>query len=167
MYVAFFKIGTSVYKWLYYAKYLSSSKVYPTRPSCAGCDTTLISKQNFWLEFKVFLLLDWLPYQGLRTKSPLLFTHSWRGNLWVLPRTLAWSKRQTALFRFWTRVTNFISYGDNRYTMHAFRKVPVRQLLLFYIFINRYNHLHTVNIHLIYIYIYFTNSSTRAGYYTR
>ena len=32
------------------------------------------------LEFRVFLFLDWLPNQGLRTQSVLLFTHNWREN---------------------------------------------------------------------------------------
>ena len=35
--------------------------VYLIPPPQVGCKTISISK---WFEFKVFLLLDWLPYQG-------------------------------------------------------------------------------------------------------
>ena len=34
-------------------------------------------------EFSVFLLLYWLPYEGWRAKSNLLFTYSWRENNWI------------------------------------------------------------------------------------
>ena len=34
-------------------------------------------------EFRVFLLLDWLPHQGWRTQSVLQFTHSWKENNWI------------------------------------------------------------------------------------
>ena len=45
----------------------------------AECDTWSIFNR---FEFSVFLLLDWLPNQGLRTQSTLLFSHSWRENNW-------------------------------------------------------------------------------------
>ena len=44
----------------------------------AGYDIRSIfkwSKAGFQL--RVLLLLDWLPYQGKRTQSTLIFTHSW------------------------------------------------------------------------------------------
>ena len=45
--------------------------------------TTLTQGDFFFQQSKaslnsVFLLLSWLLYQGLRTKSAFLFTHSWR-----------------------------------------------------------------------------------------
>ena len=45
-------------------------------------------KVNFYaefngFEFRVFLLLDYLPNQGWRTQSTLLFTHCWRENNWI------------------------------------------------------------------------------------
>ena len=46
-------------------------KYLPNPSHIAGCDTRSISKG--WFEFIVFLLLDWLPNQGLRTESALLF----------------------------------------------------------------------------------------------
>ena len=33
-----------------------------------------------WFEFRVFLLLNWLPKQDERTQSALIFTHSWKDN---------------------------------------------------------------------------------------
>ena len=34
-------------------------------------------------ESRVLLLLDWLLYQGWKTRSALLFTRSWRVNNWI------------------------------------------------------------------------------------
>ena len=43
----------------------------------AGYDTRSNSKRNSTCLNKVFLILDLLPFQGFRTLSILLFTHSW------------------------------------------------------------------------------------------
>ena len=40
------------------------------------CSTTSILK-FYGFEFRIVLLLDWLPYSGLRTKSTLLITQCW------------------------------------------------------------------------------------------
>ena len=94
----------SPYLWndphVYIFIYIYIPSIY--QPFCTGW---MRNKVNFWLfnrfEFRVFLLLDWLLYQGLRTLSALLlFTHSWRENNWI-----------------WTHVIMFISYGDNHCTM--------------------------------------------------
>ena len=46
-----------------------------------GCDTRSIFNVTFnRFEFRVLLLLDWLPHQGSRIQCSKLFTHSWRGN---------------------------------------------------------------------------------------
>ena len=52
-------------------------KVYtcPTPPLQAGYDTESIFKRSTEGLFKVFLLVEWLPPQGKRTKSAQLFTH--------------------------------------------------------------------------------------------
>ena len=34
-------------------------------------------------EFRVCLLLDWLPNQGGQTQTILLFNHSWKDNIWI------------------------------------------------------------------------------------
>ena len=34
-------------------------------------------------EFRDFILLDYLPLQGERVKSTLLFPHSWGKNSWI------------------------------------------------------------------------------------
>ena len=49
-----------------------------------GCDIGSICQVEFnRFEFRVFILLDWLPNQGERTQSALLFTHNWRENNWI------------------------------------------------------------------------------------
>ena len=34
-------------------------------------------------EFRVFLLLNWLPYHGRRVQCPLLLTHNHSENSWI------------------------------------------------------------------------------------
>ena len=86
-----------------------------TNPSArAGYDTRSI------FEFRVFLLLDYLPHQGWRTLV-------WRTYLPIaggriigfipFPRVLVLCEMQSASSRIWTRVTMSISYDDNHYTM--------------------------------------------------
>ena len=55
----------------------------------AGCDTKFIFKRRF--EFRVFLLLDRLPYQNLRAQNVLLIAHRWRENNWMhtFPKTIS------------------------------------------------------------------------------
>ena len=49
-----------------------------------GCDTRSILYAKFnRFEFRLFLLLVWLPDQGQSTQSALLFTHCWRENNWI------------------------------------------------------------------------------------
>ena len=48
----------------------------------AECDPRFIFKFNGF-EFRDFVLLDQLPYQGWRTQSALLFTQSWKENSWI------------------------------------------------------------------------------------
>ena len=69
-----------------------------------------------WFQFRVFLLLDRLPYQSLR----FYFPHNLGENELILfSRVLALYEMQTASFRIWIRVVVFLSY-DNRYIMSAF-----------------------------------------------
>ena len=69
-------------------------------------------------EFRVFLHLDKLPHQGLRTHSSLLFTHSWRENYWIhtFPKGISAILNAITTSRIWTRVTVSISYAYNHYT---------------------------------------------------
>ena len=65
---------------------------------------------------RVFILLDWLPNQGLRTQSAKLFAHCWVGvkkdGFMAFPRPLLRNETQTASSRIWTRIYS-ISYDDN------------------------------------------------------
>ena len=65
--------------------WINFSVILFTDPSArAGYDTGSIFEVEFnRFEFRVFLLLDSLPHQGWRTKSALLFTHSWKENNWI------------------------------------------------------------------------------------
>ena len=74
-----------------------------------------------WFEFRVFLLLDWLPKQGSRIQSALLFTHSWgrADELMYFLKALMLNETQTASSRFWTWITDYISYNNNRYTKYS------------------------------------------------
>ena len=54
-----------------------------TNPSArAGYDSRSIFKRGLTGLNSVFLLPDYLPRQGWRTQSVLLFTHNWRENNW-------------------------------------------------------------------------------------
>ena len=71
------------------------------------------------MEFRVFLILDWLPNQNLRTQSADLFTHCWRENNWIhffFRKAFELYKMQTSSSRIWTRITRSISYDDNHLT---------------------------------------------------
>ena len=72
------------------------------------------------LEFRFFLLLDWLSYQRRKnlmcsTIYPLLEERTWR-RVGFIPflRALARSEMQTASSRIWTGVADSISCDDNR-----------------------------------------------------
>ena len=62
-------------------------------------------------EFRVFLLLGRLSYQGWRTQSTLIFIH--------FPRVLVLCEMQTVSFRIWTLVTVSIFFDDNHYATSA------------------------------------------------
>ena len=68
--------------------------------------------------FRVFLLLDWLPNQGWKTHSALLFTHSWRENkrIHTFPKGISVCKMQSASSRIWTGLAVPISFDGNHYT---------------------------------------------------
>ena len=79
---------------------------------------TIIFKQNkAALNSELIFLLDWLPIQGQRTQSALLFIQSWRQTDWFIcsPKALAWNDIPTTLSRIWIHITDSISYDDNRY----------------------------------------------------
>ena len=87
----------------------------PNRCAWQGCDTKAILKQFNRFEFRVFFLLDWLPYKGKKSQSAQVFTHSWRENNWIhtFPRVLVLHEMQTTSFKFWTQVAESISYNNN------------------------------------------------------
>ena len=70
------------------------------------------------LEFRVLLLLNSLPHQGWRTQSVLLFTHSWRENIWIhtFPKGISTMWNAISPVQVWIRVTVSISYDKNHYT---------------------------------------------------
>ena len=52
--------------------------IYPTHVAREVYDTRKVFKAEYnWFEFRIFLLLDWLPYQGKKVQSALLFSCSW------------------------------------------------------------------------------------------
>ena len=69
-------------------------------------------------EFRVFLLLDWLPHQGWRSQSALLFTHRWRENNWIhtFPKGISAMWNAVGPFRIWTRIAVSNPYNGNHYT---------------------------------------------------
>ena len=73
------------------------------------------------LEFKIFLLLNWLLYQAKEPSLPYYLSIAWEssGGLMPLSRLLVWSKMQTASSRIWTQVADSISYNNNRYAIYA------------------------------------------------
>ena len=86
----------------------------------AGYDTRSIFLVEFnRFEFRVFLLIDWLPHQGWRTQSVLLFAPSRRENNWIhtFPKGFSSMWNAISLVQVWTRVAVSISYEDNQYTM--------------------------------------------------
>ena len=101
--------------------FLESLIIFTNPSSRAGYDTRSIFKAEFnRFEFRVFCLLDLLPYQGWRTQSALLFTHSWRENNWIhtFPKgiILVPCEMQSVSSRIWTRVAVSNSCDDNYYT---------------------------------------------------
>ena len=87
----------------------------PLRPSRMWHGFIFKAELN-WFGFKVFLLLDWLPNPSLRTKSALLFNHSWRDNkrIHTFPKGISalWNAVSS---RIWTR----------RRHVHFLRKLPL------------------------------------------
>ena len=57
--------------------------VFTNLSARAGCDTRSIFKWSLTGLNLVFTLLDWLPNQGKRTQSALLFTHNCGENNWI------------------------------------------------------------------------------------
>ena len=66
-----------------------------------------------WFEFRVFLLLNWLPNQRERSQSAVLFTDSLDTEM---DSCLSQSDTQTAPARTRTQIDDFISFEDIRYT---------------------------------------------------
>ena len=65
-------------------KHCHQIDVFPTLLHEQDVTLSQCFKQNLRdFKFKVFILLDWFPYQGQRAQSALLFTHSWRENSWM------------------------------------------------------------------------------------
>ena len=57
-------------------------------------------------------------FQGWRTQSLLLFTHSWRENNWIhtFPKGISAMRKAIILVQDWTRVAMSTSYDNNHYT---------------------------------------------------
>ena len=82
-------------------------------------------KVNFFveltrLEFRAFLLLDWLLYQSKRSQSTLQFTHRWRENNWIhtFPKSISVNvkcKQSCQGIELTVSITN----DCNRYTGNA------------------------------------------------
>ena len=77
---SYWKGSLKVCPWLWLANLLYLY-IYPA----SQCEKDVTQSQFLKLsltsfEFRVFLLLNWLPYQGQRAQFALLSTHSWRKN---------------------------------------------------------------------------------------
>ena len=81
-------INKVLYILAYHATFwdLNFNLIIFTNLSLLGQDMTqsqFFKRSLTGFDFRVFLLLDKLPHQGWRTQSALLFTHSWRENIWI------------------------------------------------------------------------------------
>ena len=58
-------VSAEFLEYIYFCMCVSTEYIYLPNPSAqAGCDTRSIFKQSLISLNTVFLLLDWLPYQG-------------------------------------------------------------------------------------------------------
>ena len=69
-------------------------------------------------EIRDFLLLDQLPYEGLKISLPYYLSIAGGRIIELIPfpRVLVLCEMQKASSRVWTRVAVFISYNSSRYT---------------------------------------------------
>ena len=74
-----------------------------------------------WFKFRVFLLLDQLPYQGRRAQLPYYLSIAWGRIVEFIPfsRVLALCDMQVAASRIWTRIIESTALDNTRYTTSA------------------------------------------------
>ena len=80
-------------------------------------------------DFRLFLLLDWLPNSTKEPSLPdYLFTSSGMIAGYILfRRVLVLCEKQSASSRVWTQLTMSVSYGDNHYTTYTSQNIQIKR----------------------------------------